>query len=137
MGSTHRSPELFLTILAFAAGITLLLIALGVTDGNGSGVDFAQAAGPQVAQAERRPDPQPAPSPRPEPEIALPKDGTPILTVRDGADVTMRDAPDGQVVTTLTDTTEFDSPTCFRLPSGAATGPASRARSCRTESWAG
>ena len=115
MGSTHRSPELLLTILAFAAGITLLLIALGVTDGNGSGVDFAQAAGPQVAQAEPRPDPQPAPSPRPEPEIALPKDGTPILTVRDGADVTMHDAPDGQVVTTLTDTTEFDSPTVLSV----------------------
>src|SRR5215218_2413796 len=115
MGSTHRSPELFLTILAFAAGITLLLIALGVTDGDGGGVDRAQAAGPPVAQVEARPEPQPAPSPRPEPEIALPKDGTPILTVRDGADVTMRDAPDGKVVGTLTDTTEFDSPTVLSV----------------------
>lgn len=119
MGSSRRSPELFLTILAFAAGIALLLIALGVTDGHAGGVDLAQAADPQaapVAQAAApSPEPLPAPAPRPKPEIALPSDGTPILTVRDGAEVTLRDAPDGKAFTTLTDTTEFDSPTVLSV----------------------
>jgi lipoprotein-anchoring transpeptidase ErfK/SrfK len=112
MGGSRRSPELLLTILALAAGAALLLVALGVTDGRAAGVDLAQAAVPAAAPA----DPPPAAArTRSRPEIGLPQDGTPILTVRDGAEVAMRDAPGGQVVTALTDTTEFDSPTVLSV----------------------
>ena len=115
MGSTHRSPELVLTFLAFMAGVVLLLIALGVTDGRAGGVDLAQAADPPAAEPAAAARPAAAPAPRPKPEIALPSDGTPILTIRDGAEVALRDAPDGKVVSTVTDTTEFDSPTVLSV----------------------
>ena len=45
----------------------------------------------------------------------MPDGGTPILTVRDGAEVPLRDAAGGHVVDVLTDTTEFDSPTVLSV----------------------
>ncbi len=118
MGGSRRSPELLLTIVAFLAGIALLLIALGVTDGRAGGVDLAQAAGPPDAKpllGAAAVRPAPARQPRPHLGVALPSSGTPILTIRDGAEVSMRDAPQGKVVATLTDTTEFDSPTVLSV----------------------
>ena len=57
-----------LTILAFAAGVALLVIALGVTDGRAGGVDLAHAADPQpTLAAALQPEPRPRrldPSPR-------------------------------------------------------------------------
>jgi hypothetical protein len=108
MAHSRQLPGFALIILALAAAIAVLLIVSGAGDSRPGGVEVAEAA--------TAPAPAPVrPAPRRDPGITLPDRGTPILTVRDGAEVPLRDAAGGHVVDVLTDTTEFDSPTVLSV----------------------
>ena len=123
MTHSRQRPELLLIILALAAAIAVFLIAFPAGDSRPGGVDLAEAATPPAAPApgtSAQPTAAPArATPERDPGIILPDGGTPILTVRDGAEVPLRDAAGGHVVDVLTDTTEFGSPTVLsRSPRG-------------------
>ena len=119
MTHSRQRPELLLIILALAAAIAVFLIAFPAGDSRPGGVDLAEAATPPAAPApgtSAQPTAAPArATPERDPGIILPDAGTPILTVRDGAEVPLRDAAGGHVVDVLTDTTEFDSPTVLSV----------------------
>ncbi len=111
----HR-PELILVSLALVAGAILLVMALGLGDGRSGGVDVAlgaPSAGKPAEAAEKQPSPRATETGRT--PIALPRSGTPILTVREGEQLDIHGRPGGGVVATVGDTTEFDSPTVLSV----------------------
>lgn len=91
-------------MLLLMSALALLSIVLGVDGDGGSGVDRAEAAVVKAPPAADRGD-----GPR------LPQSGSPTLTVRDGKRVALRNRPGGKTVTSLTDATEFDSPTVLSV----------------------
>jgi len=112
MARSPRSRLLAAIAIAIAAAVSIVLFLL-LAQGRAGGVDLAEAAPPAATTApaaERSSRTARARSDGP-----LPAGGTPILTVRAGAEVALRDAPGGKMVTTLTETTEFDSPTVLSV----------------------
>jgi hypothetical protein len=110
--------------LAFAAVLTgaLLLWATLQLSGAPASVNFDPVA--SASAAPRAPQSLPAlparsqradPAGRANPLIALPATGTPTLTVRRGMVVELLSSPGGQVIGSLTDATEFDSPTVLSV----------------------
>ena len=107
-------PKLGLgTIVATAAASLALSPALGL--GQSQAATFAASTptvgiapdGPTVlASAIARSEPTTTHSNR----VALPSDGFPTLQVRDGKRVDLHSSPDGKVVDSVSDTTEFGNP---------------------------
>jgi len=99
----------------------LVLPALLVT---ACGEDDEPEAAPRVLQveiegppAEDDVDTAPVAKPAPRRDIALtlPDRGNPLVQVRDGEKVELRDEPGGKVIETVGDRTEFGSPTAFAI----------------------
>lgn len=103
-----RHSDLFLLAAAVLGGIALLLFVLGWANGGSPRVETAQAA--EAGEAPFAPTRAPV-----RPERPAPDPGTTILTVRPGASVPLRNAPGGDVVESLGDTTEFGSPTVLTV----------------------
>jgi hypothetical protein len=115
MAHSLRSRVPAAIAVAIAVVVSLVLFLL-LAQGRAGGVDLAQAAPPPPSSLAANPV---RAAERP-PQVARPdhsaeREGTTTLTVRDGAEVALRDSPGGAVVTTLTDTTEFDSPTVLSV----------------------
>ena len=77
----------------------------------------AAETAPAATQPQGAPQAPQAPDPagRLNPLIPLPSQGTPVLEVKPGAQVSLAAKPGGDPVDTLTDTTEFGSPTVLTV----------------------
>ena len=105
-GIRHRAL-IYLAGIALAA-LGFLLFTVGLGDGGAGRVEAAQAAVGAGKANQPRPHRQGHEAHAPVPDTA-------ILTVRPGAAVQLREAPGGAVVETLSDTTEFGSPTVLTV----------------------
>ena len=122
----HR-PMLMALFLLAAAAAAALLLSLEISSSQAA---VAPSAAPPVGVSRSAPVSVPetgagasgptatapgAPSGRRNPLVALPRSGTPTLTVRPGRHVELRSSPGGKVAAELTDETEFGSPTVLSV----------------------